>query len=163
MLRAALDLLDAVAFDDVADAHVLVVLEGHAAFLAGDDFLDLVLEALEGRQLAFVDDDIVADQAHIGAALDVPSVTRQPATLPTLEMLNTSWICALPSMVLAQGRGQQAGHGRLHVIHKVVDDVVIADLDADLFGEFARLLVGANVEADDGAPWRLRPAQCPIR
>jgi hypothetical protein len=48
--------------------------------------LNLVLEALERLQLAFVDHDVVADQAHIGATLDVPSVTRQPATLPTLVM-----------------------------------------------------------------------------
>ena len=36
-----------VALDDVADAHVLVAFEGHAAFLPRDHVLDLVLEALE--------------------------------------------------------------------------------------------------------------------
>src|SRR5712675_1689460 len=49
-----------------------------------------------------------------------PSVTRQPATLPTLEMLNTSRIRALPSMV-SRSVGGSCG-----------------------------FLVGANVEADDG-------------
>ena len=82
--QRAADLLDVVAFDDVADPHVLVVLEGDAAFLAGLDDSDFVLEPFERRQLAFVDDDVVADQ---------------PATLPTFEMLNTSRICALPSIV----------------------------------------------------------------
>ena len=36
--------------DHVAFADVVVVLEGHAAFLAALHFLDLVLEALQGLQ-----------------------------------------------------------------------------------------------------------------
>src|SRR6516225_7769357 len=45
--QAALDRLDPVAFDDVADLHVLVVFEGHAAFLSGHHLAGVVLEALE--------------------------------------------------------------------------------------------------------------------
>src|SRR3954451_20268855 len=59
--QRALDGLHAIAFDDVAGAHVAVVLERHAAFLAGGDLLHLVLEAFQRRQLAFVHDDVVAD------------------------------------------------------------------------------------------------------
>ena len=51
-----MDLLHPVALDDVARPHVLVALESHAAFLAGGDLPGVVLEALELRQLAFVDD-----------------------------------------------------------------------------------------------------------
>src|SRR5690606_32887218 len=61
--------LDAEALDDVADAHVLVVLEGHAAFLAARHFRHFVLEALQRLQRAFVDHDVVADQADARAAL----------------------------------------------------------------------------------------------
>ena len=50
---------------------------------------------------------------------------------------------------LAQVGRQQARHGRLHVIHEIVDDVVVADLDAVALGRVARLRVGADVEADD--------------
>ena len=46
-LERPLHFFHAVALDDVADAHVLVVLEGHAAFLARRDLADVVLEALE--------------------------------------------------------------------------------------------------------------------
>jgi hypothetical protein len=44
------------------------------------DFLDFVLEALERLQLAFVDDDVVADQAHTAPRSTMPSVTgsRRP-------------------------------------------------------------------------------------
>src|SRR5438270_1084096 len=70
LLKRALDLLDAVALDDVAGAHILIVLERHAAFLPSLDLANLVLEALQRRQLALVHDDIVADESHVGAALD---------------------------------------------------------------------------------------------
>src|SRR5580704_1911281 len=69
-LQRALHRLHPVAFDDVALAHVLEVLERHAAFLAGEDFPGVVLEALELRQLAFVDHHVVADQPHVRAAFD---------------------------------------------------------------------------------------------
>jgi hypothetical protein len=81
----------------------------------------------------------------------LPSVTRQPATLPTLVMLNTSRIFGIAEEGLAQFRREQARHRRLHVIHEVVDDVVVADFDTGLFGRGRRLPVGANVEADDAA------------
>src|SRR5438309_183338 len=68
--QAALNLLHPVALDDVGDFHILVVLESHAALLASDDFLDVILEALELRELPLVDDDVVADEAHICPALD---------------------------------------------------------------------------------------------
>src|SRR5690242_13417348 len=65
-IQGPLHLLDPEAFDDVAGAHVLVALEGHAAFLADLDFPDFVLEALERRERAFVDDDVVANETHLG-------------------------------------------------------------------------------------------------
>src|SRR3984893_16327846 len=68
--QRALDLLHGIAFDDIANPHVLVILERHAAFLPGLHFLYLVLEALQGRELAFMHHDIVADEPHMGAALN---------------------------------------------------------------------------------------------
>src|SRR5262249_18380183 len=87
-LERTLHDLHAIAFDDVALAHVLVVLECHAAFLAGDNFARVVLEALELRQLAFVDHDVVADQAYVRAALDGSvgdAAARDVADLRDLE------------------------------------------------------------------------------
>src|SRR5260221_7634546 len=48
-LQAALDGLHAITLDNVADPHVAVILERHAAFLAGLHFLHFILEALQGR------------------------------------------------------------------------------------------------------------------
>jgi len=72
-----------IALDDVAGTHIAVVLERHAAFLARRHFLHFILEALQRRQLALVHHDIVADQATLAPRSTDPSVTRQPATLPT--------------------------------------------------------------------------------
>ena len=69
-LQRALHLFDPVALDHVADAHVLVALERHAAFLADKHFARIILEALELRELAFVDHHVVADEPDVGAALN---------------------------------------------------------------------------------------------
>src|SRR5512145_1174261 len=68
-LQRPLDGLDVVALDHVALADILVVGEGHAAFLPGRHLPYLVLEALERRQRALVDHHVVTDEAHFGAAL----------------------------------------------------------------------------------------------
>ena len=46
-LQRALDGLYAITLDDVADTHVAIVLERHAAFLAGLHFLHFILESLQ--------------------------------------------------------------------------------------------------------------------
>src|SRR6185312_16192692 len=69
-LQRALDGLNLVALDDVALLDVLVIREGHAAFLSRLHFADFVLEALEGGQLAFVNHHIVADETDLRAAPD---------------------------------------------------------------------------------------------
>src|SRR5690606_27963449 len=69
-LERTLHRFHAETFDDVACTDVFVVLEGHTAFLADLDFLDFVLEALERLELAFVDDDVVAQEAHAGTTFD---------------------------------------------------------------------------------------------
>ncbi len=51
---------------------------------------DFVLEALERLELAFVDDDVVADQADAGATLDLAfgdAATRDLADLGDVEHL----------------------------------------------------------------------------
>src|SRR5262247_200669 len=124
--QRALHSLHSITFDDVADLHVLVVREGHAAFLAGDHFARVVLEALELGELAFVHDDAVADQAHIGPALDYAighAAARHVADLGDLENLQDGRIA---ERGLAHPRRKQAGHRLLHVVHEVVDDVVVA-------------------------------------
>ena len=79
----------------------------------------------------------------------VPSVTRQPAILPTLETLKISRIVRVAEHGLAQRRREQAGHRLFHVVDEIVDDVVVADFDAGALRRLARFLMRAHVEADD--------------
>ena len=146
--QRALHRLHPVAFDCIVDLHVLIILERHAALLPGDDFAGVVLETLELRELAVVHDDIVADQTHIGAALDHAigdPATRHIADFGYLEDLQDGRVA---EHALAHGRSQQAGHRFLHVIDEIVDDVVVADLDTGVLGSLARFLVRPHVEAD---------------
>src|ERR1051326_2280892 len=142
--------LHPIAFDDVALAHVLEVLERHAAFLAGEYLARVILEALELRQLAFVDHHVVADETHVGAALDGSIGDAAARDLADLGDGEDFQDFRRAERGLARGRREQPGHCLLHVLHEVVDDVVVADLGAGAFGRLARFLVGAHVEADDG-------------
>ncbi len=155
-LERPLNLLDVIALDDVARLDVFVFLEGHAALLTDDDFLDLVLEALERAELAFVDDHVVADQTHIRAPLHLALGDPATSDLANLGDVEHFEDFGVAEEIFAIGWRQKARHGRLDVVHKVVDHVVIADLDAFLLGQRARLTVGADVEADDGGSGRGR-------
>src|SRR6476659_7974541 len=53
---------------DIALLQVLIIGEGHAAFLPRHDLARIILEALQSRKLAFVDHNIIANQANAGAA-----------------------------------------------------------------------------------------------
>src|ERR1700722_4182738 len=149
-LQRPLHALHAITLDDVAGLHVLVVFEGHAAFLAGDDFARVILEALELRQLTLMHDHAVANEPDIGATLDDAvgdAAAGDAADLRDLEDFENDGIA---EHGLAQRRRQQARHRLLHVVDQGINDVVVTDFDAGLLGGLARLLVGADVEADDG-------------
>src|SRR6476659_5696642 len=64
------DLLDLERFDDVANLHVLVAVEGDSALEPLLDLGDVVLEAPERGDLALVDDPVVAQEADLGRAGD---------------------------------------------------------------------------------------------
>src|SRR6202043_783628 len=69
-LQRALHRLHPVAFDDVALAHVLGVLERHAPSGAGEPSPDVALEPLGLQHPSFVDHLFVGEQTHVRAALD---------------------------------------------------------------------------------------------
>src|SRR5262249_15535123 len=146
--RALYD-LHAIAFDHVALAHVLEAFERHAAFLPGEDFAGVVLEPLELREPALVDHHVVADQAHVGAAFDGPVGDAATGDLPDFRHREDFQYFGRAEGGLARGRREQAGHRLFHIVHEVVDDVVVADFGARALGRFARFLMGAHVEADD--------------
>src|SRR5579883_2702831 len=83
-LQRALHCFSAEALDDVALLDVLVIFEGHTAFLTHLYFANLVLEALERRQLALVNYHVVANEANASATLHLAfrhAATRNLADL----------------------------------------------------------------------------------
>src|SRR2546428_7470366 len=61
-------------FDEIADLEVVEPLEADAALESGLDLANIVLEAAQRPDLAFVDDDVVAKQprVRIARASDAP-------------------------------------------------------------------------------------------
>src|SRR5262249_1551600 len=114
--------LDDVTLDLVALADVLVVLEGHAAFEPGLDLAHFVLEALQGRKLTLVDDDVVAQEAHPAAALDDALGDLAAGDVADLADLEHLEDLGVADEALALHRCQQALHQLLHVVGDVVDD-----------------------------------------
>src|SRR5258708_841051 len=145
----ALHRLHPVTFDHVADPHILVILERHTAFLAGENFFGIILKALELRQLALVNHHIVADEAHVGAALDRSLGDPAAGNLAHFGDIEDLQDEGGAEHRFAQYRRQQAGHCLFHAIDEIVDDIVVTDFHAIALGHFARFLVGAHVEADD--------------
>ena len=68
----ALDLNDFEHFDHVADAHVVIVLNADTTFHAVTDFVNVIFEAAQGFQLAFIDNYVVAQYADWVVTLDGP-------------------------------------------------------------------------------------------
>ena len=84
-------------------------------------------------------------RAALHDAIGHPAARHQ-ANLGNVEQLENLRIA---EHRLAQRRRKHARKRRLHVVDEIVDDVVVADLDAVMLGKVARLLMRADVEAKD--------------
>src|SRR5580658_4921860 len=147
-LEPLLDLLDFVALEHVLFLEIVEAVEPDAALEALGDFTDVVLEALQARNLAIESDDALAHEAHLRGADDLAFGHVAPCNGDTLDLED------LPNLglavVLLDERGrQEAFHGPLHLSQGIVDDRVKAYLDLVLFGQDARLSRGTDVESDD--------------
>ena len=78
-----------------------------------------------------------------------PSVTMQPAMLPTLRDLEHLADLDVPVQLLADFRLEHARERLLQVVEDLVNDAVGADFDVPLLGHRPRRFVGDDVEADD--------------
>src|SRR4051812_31681423 len=139
-----LEHLELVALFDIGE-----VLERHAALEACLHFAHVVLESLERVDLASVDDHVVAQHPHLGVSLDHAFLNVAPgdgADLRDAEYL--AHLDHTEHRFLLLGR-QHPGERRLHLVDRVVDDVVVAHLDAGGLDQLSGGGVGAGVEADD--------------
>ena len=70
-LKRSLDLFDSVSFDYVTHLDVVVALDIQTAVHTHMNFLDIVLESLEGSKLSGVNNDTVTDHAHLRVSLEL--------------------------------------------------------------------------------------------
>src|SRR6184192_766497 len=155
-VQRARDFLDLVRLDQVADLDVVEALDPDAALEALPDLAHVVLEALEGADAAFVHLHAVADHAHPRGAGDDAGADEAPRDRSHLRDLER-----LPHLRLAQHDflllgGEQALHRRFHLLHRLVDDAVGANLHALALRGGAGVRVGPHVEADDDGARGLR-------
>ena len=102
-----------------------------------------------------MDHDVVAQEAHLGAAPDDAFGDHAAGDLADPGDVEHLADRGIAEEALAQGRRQHARQRVAHVVDHVVDDRVIADLDAVALRQLARLRVGPHVEADDQRAGRL--------
>src|SRR5262245_4679400 len=159
----ARDLLDLVALDDVADLDVLEVLEADSALVTAGDLAHVLLEATEAPHAPVVHDHVVAQQAHLAAALHLAlgdeasgddALARHGEGLPHLR--------ASEHLFLPGGL-EQPLERVAQVVQRVVDDGVEPDVDALALGEPGRLRLRPHVETDDDGIRRRRQQHIRLR
>src|SRR5690606_22603709 len=147
-LKLARHFLNLEAFDEIPDLDVVVIFERHTAFHTGANLSHLILEAFKGRERAFVNDDVIAQQTYLRAALDVAFGDQTAGNLADLLDIEDFANFRIAEKVLAERRRQHARKHRPHVIDDVIDHRVILDIDALKGCLITRLLVGAGIERD---------------
>src|SRR6185312_5058420 len=138
------------AFDYVALLDVLERAKAHAAFLAGDDFVHFILEALQrGQHTHFLDDDVVAQDTHFGALAHNAFGYTAAGDLADLGDVKHLQHFGVAEEGFAIDRREHARHHAFDVVNQIVDDRVVTDFHAFALGQIARFLRSADVEADD--------------
>ena len=145
VLQFAGDFFDLEAFDHIACLDVVVVLERHTAFKAALDLFDFILEALEGFQAAFMDNDAVTQQAHFGTPADLAFGDIATGDLGNVEHFADLRVA---KEGFAQGRCQQTAEQTAYIVDQVIDDRVVANVHIIAAGHLTRLSIGPDVEAD---------------
>ena len=151
-----LERLADVGFQNIADLDVVVAGDLDAAFEAGFDFLDIVLEPLErfeGKILG--DDDAVADEANFAAALNVAVGDETAGDVADAWRPCTPCGFRRGRELFADFRFQESRERLFQIVENFVDDAVEADFDAALLGHLAGGFVGDNVESDDDGVGRI--------
>src|SRR5690606_12807533 len=124
-------------------------LEGDTAIEAGLDLFDVVLEAAQRVDMAGPVHHVVAQQANLRVAAH--HAVGDHAAGDIADARHAEHIADLDhadDLFALFGR-QHAGRRVSYIVDVVVDDVVVAQVDAVAFGQFLGALFGADVKADD--------------
>src|SRR5690606_18905281 len=147
--EGACDFADLEDFELIAHLDIVVATQGDTAAETGTDFLDVLLEAATALQHARPDDHVVAQQAHLGIATHDSIGDHATGNLADArDAVDLADFDHADDFLALFGR-QHAGQGVANIVHRVVDDVVVTQVDAVVLGQFLGTLFGAHVEADD--------------
>ncbi len=140
---------DVEAFQLVAFHNFIEAFNHQTALKAHTDFFNIVFVAFQRRQLAGMDDHVVADEADMGIAFDHAVGNHTACNVADLGNGDDLTDFDRTGYLLFLFRREHTAHRRLHVVDGIVDDVVVADFHVFIFGKFARRSVCAHVKADD--------------
>ncbi|RMT41165.1 hypothetical protein ALP47_05114 [Pseudomonas savastanoi] len=140
-----LDLLED--FDLVTDLDVVVALDADTAFHACTYFGSVVLEAAQGFQLAFKDNDVFAQNTNRTVTVD--SAFQNHTACDRAEFRRTEHIADFGDTqdILPNVAAKHTGEGFLDVFDDVVDHVVVTHIQTFLLDNLARASIGTHVEA----------------
>src|SRR5689334_16435171 len=135
-------------FDLVTDFDVVVALHADTAFHAGTYFGSVILEAAQGFQLAFEDNDVFTQ--YTDWTVTVNNTFDNHATGDRAKLRRTEHVTHFSGTqdVLANIAAQHTGKGFLDVFDDVVDHVVVTHIQTFLLDDLASAGIGTHVEAE---------------
>src|SRR5713101_638379 len=137
--------------DHVAGLQIVVAGEADAALVPGLDLAGVVLEPPQGGDLAGVDHDVVAQEAHLRGAGDPPVAHQTPGHRSYLGDLEDLADLRAAQVDLLRLGLEEADHRVADLVGNVVDDRVQPEVDLLLLGQLLRAALGTDVETyDDG-------------
>src|SRR5690606_23236390 len=141
-----LDLLED--FDLVTDLDVVVALDANTAFHAGTNFGSVVLEAAQGFQLAFKDNDVFTQNTDW--TVTVNNTFQNHTTGDCAEFRRTEHVMHFGDTqdIFPNVAAKHTGEGFLDVFDDVVDHVVVTHIQTFLLDDLARTSIGTHVEAE---------------
>src|SRR5690606_13887142 len=128
-LSGAVDLLHHVRLYDIPFLIVGETIQHDTAFEAGRHLADVVFDVAQRRELPGEDGLLAAPHAHLGAASDHALGDHAPCDGAAGRAEGGARLGRAQN-ALGEDGGEHALHGRAHVIHQHVNDVIEADIDA---------------------------------
>src|SRR5471030_790474 len=147
-LEAASNLNLLVDFDLVASFDVVVALDANTAFHAGTYFGSVILEAAQGFQLAFENNDVFTQ--YTDWTVTVNNTFDNHATGDRAKLRRTEHVADFSNTqdVLPDVAAKHAGEGFLDVFDDVVDHVVVTHIQTFLLDDLPCASIGTHVEAE---------------
>src|SRR5690606_19803429 len=135
-------------FDLVAHFHV-VAFNADTTFHTVANFRHVILEATQGFQLAFKDHHVVTQYAD--RLVTVYGALGHHTAGHLTELRRTEHIAHIGNAhdIFAELRLEHASQGRFHIIDQVIEDAVVAQIQAFLLNQALGCSIRPHVEAED--------------